>query len=533
MRGRAAAWLLVAATGCATRLAPTEVPAGDVRARLAAAEASIRAGCFDCLAAALDEFDAIGRLRHLAPEAADAAAAGTTRAAALLDLRMRELGMADDGYLQRARDALTAHRPTDTATALTLEAIEAVPFRFPRAGSGTDASDLDARRRQRALPDKVPAMAEERRLAADSDPLAAYVWLSLVCTYGIRPGGPAAPWNDSALLAGLPSLRETTLVAYRVAVCVGSHPAALDQLLVREPRLLELNYHQGMAALARGRVDEAEPPLTRAYQWRPRWPAVTNALANVYLAWEEFDRALALFDATLSVVRDSPEARLGRVKALSYLGRHSDAHDALDALLADGSRVFAGEVHFWRAWNHARAGSVERAWTAINDAHRLWVNSEVLKLGGILAYQRGDLREAQKRLQEARGLNAVDCEVPFNLGNIHAELREWAPGQTMFAVAIACFEGARDELAKEIAAISESAADVGRKTRQIARREGQIATANRLITQSWFNSAVGAFNLGKYQDAQSYAERVIALSTPSTPSTLVDRARELLGRLKK
>jgi tetratricopeptide (TPR) repeat protein len=165
------------------------------------------------------------------------------------------------------------------------------------------------------------------------------------------------------------------------------------------------------------------------------------------------------------------------------------------------------------------------------------VNSEALKLGGLIAYQRHDLQEAKGRLRGALELNPSDCEVSFNLGNVHADLRDWSQSVATFDAAISCLQAAREERRREIAAVSQSTADPTRKARQIARREAQIATADRMVVQSLFNSAVGLFNQGKYQDARVYAERVIALSDGSASSpvraSIAERARELLGRAKK
>src|SRR5262245_49261025 len=68
-------------------------------ARLAAAAAQMRAGCLDCLLTAYREYEA---LKAIPPAAADATA-GMVRTAALIAIRQRELGMVDEGYLQRAR----------------------------------------------------------------------------------------------------------------------------------------------------------------------------------------------------------------------------------------------------------------------------------------------------------------------------------------------------------------------------------------------------------------------------------------------
>src|SRR5215211_7883433 len=91
--------LALAVSACAH---PKPVTPPDLHTgRLAAAAAQVRAGCLECLIAAYREYDALRAL----PATVDAATIGAVRAAALIALRERELGMLDEGYLQRARDA--------------------------------------------------------------------------------------------------------------------------------------------------------------------------------------------------------------------------------------------------------------------------------------------------------------------------------------------------------------------------------------------------------------------------------------------
>src|SRR4029077_2974192 len=94
------------------------------------------------------------------------------------------------------------------------------------------------------------------------------------------------------------------------------------------------NYFLALRATLGGKIDEAIDRLEIAYDWKPRWPGVTNSLANTYFTIEEFDRAVDFFDRTLAVLPSFPDALLGKVKALTYLGRYSDALATVDRLLA-------------------------------------------------------------------------------------------------------------------------------------------------------------------------------------------------------
>ena len=84
-------------SACAKTRPPSALPARDVSVRLARAGDLLRTGCFDCLEEALAEFEAVAAVPNLRPADGDAAADGAIRAALLLEVRERELGMADDG----------------------------------------------------------------------------------------------------------------------------------------------------------------------------------------------------------------------------------------------------------------------------------------------------------------------------------------------------------------------------------------------------------------------------------------------------
>jgi hypothetical protein len=92
--------LAVVASACThSNTSHVAVPSGPSPSeRLAAADALVLAGCLDCLGDAYRGYDALRSM----PSVADMAAAGLVRTAALIALRERELGMVDEGYLDRA-----------------------------------------------------------------------------------------------------------------------------------------------------------------------------------------------------------------------------------------------------------------------------------------------------------------------------------------------------------------------------------------------------------------------------------------------
>lgn len=497
---------------------PVDVRAGiDGTSRLATADGLLRLGCFDCLVDALHEYEAIRGLSNPRQATVDAATVGSIRAALLLELRARELGTSDEGHLQRARQTAEARDDLRQAFSSLIEAVEALPSHIVQFDSMRDAA---TRRRMQAFRDTLPMFLAERRKSADDDPLSAYAWIAFTCTYGDHEDRP-----PETLLAPLDQMGKAPLVAYRLATCFGADTASLEHLLRREPRFAEVNDWLGHHALGQLRLDEAEKLFARAYTWHARWPAVTGALANLYLAFEEPGRALDFHDQTLALVPGHPEAMIGRVKALSLLGRHDEAFDAIDFMLSGTVRILPGEAYYWRAWNDLQVGRLEEAWIDVEQANRLWVNSEVAKLGGIVAYRRRDLDSAHHRFEAARTLSPGDCETMYYLGVVHAEQREWTPTVDGLSAAAACIEKARLDLQEEIDSIRQSSTTAERKTRQIARREGQIATAGRMLATSWFNTAVACFNLSRFDEARVFAEKV------ADDEQFAERVHKLLKRL--
>src|SRR5690242_8766636 len=120
----AAALALVSAAACAPKHVAVD-PAVGARATLAQADANLRAGCFDCLADALKQYESVRNV----PAVAEPATRGAVQAAGLLAMRERDLGTTDSGYLDRAR-TLAATSPTVRAdTAPLLDVIDALPWR--------------------------------------------------------------------------------------------------------------------------------------------------------------------------------------------------------------------------------------------------------------------------------------------------------------------------------------------------------------------------------------------------------------------
>ena len=504
--------VLVMVSACAhPKPAP---PAPDLHsARLAAADRELRAGCLDCLVAAYREYDAL----RTVPAAAERASTGAIRAAALIALRERELGMVDEGYVQRGRDVAAGYPAVPPVLATVLDVVDATAPASVGAGRPTNDADLE---RMRVVRTNREAWSDALRAAAGSDVAVAYAWLAFTCG-----SSDARAMSRDDIIRPVESSATTPLIRYRTATCRAVESDTLQRLLADEPRFQEIEYTRGLAFVARQKLDDADAAFDRAWQWHPAWPTLTLAIANVAMTAEEFERAMTMYAETLKYEPQAVDALLGKVKALTYLSRNTEAIATTDELLLQ--RWYVGDARYWRAVNETALERYDDAWTDIELAAKLLVNAEVPKLAGIIAYHRHELEVSRGKFDDSLKRNPSDCETFYYLGLVLGELRQWPRASDVVPKAGACLERTVEQAREAIEAIRASDDPPARKARKIAKREQTIAVSLRWIATCWFNSAVASYNLARPAEARQWAERVV------DDEQFGARARELLAQLAK
>lgn len=559
-----------AATGPADRRPLSPQEAAD---SLRSADALVTDGCLECLLEAHDIFTRIDGTRvggkridgtrigddglAAQPDLAARAARGVIETALLIAAREHELGLDDSNRLSQARSQLpNLSAANRDVFAFAIEMLDALPGGAP---AGVVSAERDLLRRGAFLRrrDEFRAWLESR---ADDSPLLAYMWLSLNCA--ARAAGPAGPVgtgspgspgssvnNDSleSLLQRVPRWRASTLLEYRAATCRATSVPQLTALLEAHPRFIELRYFIGRQALQDALPDEAIDAWRSAWDWRPRWPALTLALADAYLGIDEWDLALEFYERALAVTVDEPAALLGKARALTYLARNEDALVVLDRLLALNG-WYPGDARYWRALNETQLERYEAAWDDIERAAALIVGADVSKLAGIIAHRLGRSEVARSKFEEAWRRNGLDCEVGVHLSIVQSGLRAWGGALEALGRTATCLESAEKQLNAEIerlrdtaseataeataeasaaaiAATSAASAAAARQAREVAVREERIATGRRLLATVWFNSAVASYYSARMDDARMFAERVVADDEFGAP------ARTLLSRI--
>jgi tetratricopeptide (TPR) repeat protein len=480
-------------------------PAVAAGATLAKGDANVRAGCFDCLVEALEQYESARAIPALAAQAT----AGATRAAALLALRERELGTTDSGYFERARRLATQE------VGPLLDVIDIIPWRVDTgaglARPGRSELGVFVNREQRI---------EALKAIAGRDELSAYVWVAYACG-----SGAALTMGNDEVKAPIGALVEEPLLMFRVAICSTSAPSAIDAVIAAEPRYKEATFFKGLNAIAARKLDDADARYREAYAWRKTWPAVTLALANVAMTGEDFQTSREFYDETLMLVPTLPDALLGKLRALTYLSRPEEAMAVADQLLAISR--YPGDAYYWKAYNELALERYDRAWFDIEAADRSLINSDVPKLAGIIAINRHELDVSRQKLEISRQRNPNDCQTLYYLHLVLADQRKWPETVSGAVSAAGCIDAAEAGLRAQIEEIRTSDASEARKTRQIATREQQIASGIRMRATCWFNAAVGSYNTRKSDDARMYAAKL------DGDVQYGDRARDLVAQLPR
>ena len=525
---RVAALLALVLSACAPKPAVAVAPRGPTAAeRLEAANAQILKGCLDCLIEAYGEAVSLRDDPAIGAEAT----ASAIRSGILVSVREQELGLFDSGHLRSARQMLDALPPLAPELGPIADLAEVIV-----AGPSTALRMVALESQTRSLVRLSQNQQEWSaflRARMPGDRVASYFWLSLACgIYGAQVSDSANRGDALADGAAVP------LVAFKdVTSCSRSRTDVLHRVLESEPRFGEIHYFLGLAAIAgQPRAGQAGVPdleladkeFQAAYAWRPLWPAVTLGIANAALTAEDFERAVDFYDQTLRLIAGHGDALLGKIRALTYMKRHTDAIAATDVLL--DSRNNPGEARYWRALNEEQLDLHDAAWDDVELAGRLLVNADVPKLAGIIAINRRELTVARERLEASRR-RRPDCDTGYYLQIVLSEQREWAEAARVAGESASCFDKEeatlRDEIERFQNAPNLTPEAAVKRDRQVAKREQQIAANARMRANAWFNAAAASFNLGKSADARAFAEKVL------DDLQFGERARDLIARLAR
>jgi tetratricopeptide (TPR) repeat protein len=482
------------AAGCAPKGPPPQLVA-----EAAKAQSLFNEGCYTCLQDAL----AIYEKHLLLKQPPIGTAERAFDAALLIAVREKDLGIPSSAAMKKALELV-------------------VPERMPLLGAADliigDTTALDPDQRAIVTGRNRPLLerSDRKRRALDAYPstdlAAQYVGLSLDCEQeklieGVNTKELAQSY------AGVP------LMQFRLMTCSRAAVPGIATLRSADPRWTDTLYWEGRSELgsSRGRAIDFPKAIGLFALGREAFPKslmLTMAWANANLAAEEFESALAGFDAVLVTNATHRDALNGRMQSLSYLMRHDEAIAAATRLLDLGT-WHIGDANYWRAWNRYQLKQYDPAWVDVENATRGLSNARVYMLAGLIAYARKELPVAIDRFDRAFTLDNSACDAVWMSGLVSIDQNELAAAAPKFTRSMTCFVSATAALRQDAAGLEAAIEKRGtpasaREQRLIEKSKKDADNAEEKAAQSAFNAAQCYARTGKKTMALTHVDVAIA-----------------------
>jgi TonB family protein len=459
---------------CATTAPPVVKPRispEQLASRLAEADRLAAHGCYLCLKEAAAAYAALVDLSD-DPSVARKALENTL----MMVLREIELRLPDSGAREAAVQLQS--RVTEDYTPY-IKALDSLAV--PLVIGGIPSAEIRQRREDRVK------LATELEKKWPASPMKAYFYLATALNAGMV--AELKPQLDAILSTHSQDLS----LKYRMQAFLPTFSVAASRALIgQETGFGEVHFLLGQRAVLDASLGNAHRELTRARELLPDSAAISLVLANVTLAYARYADALTLFERVLAAGPDEP-AQLGRAKALSYLGRHTDAIAALDELLQDLQNN-PGEKYYWRSWNYLRLAQVQAAYDDALAALNAMRNNEVYRLAGIASYSLNRLPESRDYFENALKMNGGDCDAQRYLGLIDSADRSWKAAFARFTNAVGCYDQALARMAAELADHEKDIS--GLSNALIAGARAEIKEAEALRAASATNATIASKNAG-------------------------------------
>ena len=428
----------------------------------------------------------------------------------LLAVRQKEIGVDADATLAQARALLSRLRGSIRSQTDGSDHLETL-LRAADAVVG-DLSGLDSEARAQrehgagSSPVNVATAArlrDELQAVAATDVIAAYLVEALDCETS-RNRLPARPRLDPP-----PTLGETPLMRYRVAICSSGQPIALGPLREENPGWVETFYFEGkyeMGSPARpAEPARAVPMLTRVAEVFPGSLPIYLMLARAQEMNGEFAQALASFDHVLALKPTHVDARLGRVRNLSFISRTDEAVTAASVLI-EGGTWHVGDAYYWRAWNQYLAQRVEPAWLDVQEALRLLANTSVYALAGSIAYARKDLDVAVQHFDAAVQIDPTNCAAASSAGLVQVDRGAWPLAAEAYSTATRCFALTAKTARADLERLEQSALEPAVKAARLSTARKRLESAEELGGRAALSAATGYVHAGQVGLALTYIE---------------------------
>jgi tetratricopeptide (TPR) repeat protein len=482
-------------------------PARDLENKMAAADAFFKKGCYVGFKKAIQVYEEL----YSQPSIKNKIIVPFVKTLILMAVRERELGILNDGYVQKASNIIRGN----PALQYFVPYIELVNWMYPKTkGIMRDIDTVGTWQIANKFL-KNDRLNAEMRFRAGSDDYFAYLYVTFSMEY-------AQFLNQKEELSAFANrYPDSILFKYRNAtIFPRQNRELLEGLLKADPEFYEAYYHLGELALGtEGPLEveekssdpfEADKEFLKAYEGIPESPQNTIYLGGIYFLTEEYDKGVEYFDKTLAIAPTYRDALLGKSICLSYMGKNKEAIEILNRLVSLGSYLM-GESHYWLAWNYHELKDTEKAQLNIEESKtRLPTDSEVFGLAGTIALEKGELGKAEREFEASLEFNGKNIKSILGLGQVFALKHEWLDSASFFSHAAKAAAQEEIVLDDKIRAIESSTLALERKAGIIGRKKQQRGILEETEAMACYEAAVGFLNAGRKEQALNLARKAVA-----------------------
>lgn len=177
----------------------------------------------------------------------------------------------------------------------------------------------------------------------------------------------------------------------------------------------------GMVHARFGSVAEAMKWWEKCLEVNPKHPEVYDAMANIAMRKQEYQRAVKLWRQTLQINPRMPGVRNGIARALMGLGRISEAVAVLEEeiKIAPGQRL----SHNLLGKAYLQLAEFEQARNCYEAALQVQPDYAKAHYGLAMAYARlGQMEKSREYMQKFQEVKGVDREVETDRKRVHQDL---------------------------------------------------------------------------------------------------------------
>jgi len=444
------------------------------------------------------------------------------KTALLISLRQSELSIIDHDYIEKAAKMAKL----DPALSEFNRYVEAVQHMIGYSGGPSlshdndDGEDAELDRFFNWARDNASLLNSKLQKSAPYDEFFAYIYITFQqhLSYWIK--------NKKSVLELRNVFPDSLLIQFKLSIYPRPDPIGLQKIIDLAPDFFEALCFLGRHELQQGRILSAEKNLLLMNDFIPDSISNTLSLTKIYFLLEEFDKCLEFNEKILKLSLTHRNALLGKAISLSFLGRHKEAATICRTLLQLG-KYNMGESHYWLAWNDKELKDLDAAWDNAQKSKKYLIgHPELYFLSGTIAYERGDLKIAEKEFKEALNIKPGYCEVLFYLGNISATKGDWKESGVYYKTSAQCNQGQETVLINKIQEIEASSFSENRKQKHIHRKKLQIAGIRLAKATSYYNAAAGFFNANMYEESLSQAQEA------AKHANFKEKAEELISSIR-